>query len=62
MAEQKLTCIVCGKSNAEIPLLALDFNGQKYWLCPQELPTLIHEPQKLIGKLPGSEHLKGHAH
>jgi hypothetical protein len=28
-----------------------------YHICPQHLPVLIHNPQMLVGKLPGAEGL-----
>lgn len=52
------TCLNCGRSAAEIPLLTLDYRGQQYALCPQCLPILIHKPQTLAEKLPGAENLK----
>lgn len=54
MAEK--TCLNCGRSSNEIPLLNLEFRGETYQLCPQCLPVMIHTPQKLAGKLPGAEH------
>jgi len=52
------TCLNCGRSSAEIPLLALEYRGQEYAICPQCLPTLIHKPQNLAEKLPGAADLK----
>ncbi len=62
MAEQKPTCLVCGRTSAEIPMLAITFQDQQYWICPQDFPILIHEPAKLAGKLPGVERLEPHSH
>jgi hypothetical protein len=56
------TCIVCEQSSQEIPLLALEYQEQRYWICPQHFPILIHKPGQLIGKLPGAEKLHGHEH
>jgi len=56
------TCIVCEHSSDEIPLLAIESQGQQYWICPSHLPILIHEPAQLSGKLPGAEKLSGHQH
>ena len=62
MPETKPQCLACQRSSDEVPLIALEFQGQKYWICPQDFPTLIHQPQKLVGKLPGAERLQGHEH
>ena len=49
------TCLNCGKSSDEIPLLCLEYRAVTYWICPQCLPVMIHKPQNLAGKLPGAE-------
>jgi hypothetical protein len=53
-------CLVCEQTSQEIPLLAVEYQGKKYWICPQHFPILIHKPQQLVGKLPGAEKLSGH--
>lgn len=50
-------CLACNRNSHQIPLLALDYRGTDYWICPQHLPLLIHDPAQLIGKLPGAEDL-----
>jgi hypothetical protein len=56
-------CMVCDQSSQEIPLLAIEYQEQKFWICPQHFPILIHQPQRLVGKLPGAEKLQdGHEH
>jgi hypothetical protein len=39
-------------------LVGLDFKGYSYWICPQHIPVLIHDPSKLAGLLPGAETLE----
>ncbi len=56
------TCLNCGRSSAEIPLLTLEYRGETYHLCPQCLPTMIHQPHKLAGKLPGAENFEAANH
>ena len=51
------TCLNCGRSSDQAPLMSLDFRGETYYLCPQCLPVMIHKPQNLVGKLPGAETL-----
>ncbi len=50
------TCLNCGRTSQEIPLLALEYRGENYALCPQCMPVLIHKPHILADKLPGAEH------
>jgi len=54
MSEEPVhTCLSCKCTEEKIPLLALKFRGGTIHICPQCLPTLIHQPEKLAGKLPG---------
>jgi hypothetical protein len=48
-------CLVCGRSSSEVPLLSLHYQQDMVYICPQDLPILIHHPQDLAGKLPGAE-------
>ena len=57
MSDEKPQCVVCGQTNEDIPLLALDYRGQAFYICPQHFPLLIHKPHLLVGKLPGVENL-----
>ncbi len=56
------TCLNCGRTSQEIPLLTLDYRGQTYHLWPQCLPVMIHKPQSLAGKLPGAENFEPTEH
>lgn len=60
--EGQAGCLVCGKSSAEVPLLAFQFRGENRWICPQHLPILIHDPTRLAGLLPGAEGLEAADH
>lgn len=51
-------CLFCERGEHEIPLVQLDFKGRNPWICPQHIPVLIHDPQKLVGKLPGAENME----
>lgn len=62
MKDTSEKCLVCERSSQEIPLLVLQYQDQKFWICPQHFPILIHKPEELIGKLPGAEHLEAHQH
>lgn len=47
-----LTCLNCGTSELERPLITLKFQGQELYICPTCLPVLIHKPYELVDKLP----------
>jgi hypothetical protein len=48
-------CLACGRTANHVPLITLRFQNQEFWICPQHLPVLIHDPRSLTGKLPGAE-------
>ena len=52
-----IVCLNCNRADTEVPLLAMQFQGQSTWICSQCLPTLIHKPQQLAGKLQGIDPL-----
>lgn len=53
MTFSKEVCLHCGRDSNQIPLLALEYQGQEFSICAQHLPVLIHSPAKLADKLPG---------
>lgn len=53
MDEKK--CIICGKTVEEIPLTQFDYKAQSFWICPQHIPVLIHDPHKMTDLLPGAD-------
>jgi hypothetical protein len=62
MTEATPNCLECQATQDQVPLIKLIYQGQTYHICPEHFPLLIHSPQKLVGKLPGAENLKGHDH
>lgn len=56
------SCLACGRGAAETPLIPLDHRGTVHWICPQHLPILIHDPARLVGKLPGADGLRPAEH
>jgi len=58
MTDSKPECISCNRGDQETPLIKLTFQSTNYWICPQHMPLLIHNPAQLIGKLPGADKLK----
>lgn len=60
-------CVYCERNQNEVPLISLRFKEVELWICPQHMPVLIHDPNQLVGKLPGAENLApadehGHHH
>jgi hypothetical protein len=55
-------CLVCGRGSDVTPLLAFEYRGTTFRICPQHLPVLIHEPAQLAGKLAGAESLRPAEH
>lgn len=65
MTDSNSKCLYCKQDSDQVPLLRLQFRDTAFFICPQHLPILIHEPAKLAGKLPGVEDLSpapGHDH
>lgn len=55
----KRTCLACDRTSDETPVICLEYRGDRLWICPQHMPLLIHQPDRLVGRLPGAEALKG---
>lgn len=60
MSENTPRCLVCELTKQEVPLISILYQDQTYYICPQHFPILIHQPAKLVGKLPGAEKLQPH--
>jgi len=46
-------CIICKKTDQEVALLKFKFKGNKYSICSQHMPVLIHKAESLESLLPG---------
>ena len=55
-------CLVCEQTSDQIPLIAVSYQSNTYWICPTHFPIMIHKPTLLVGKLPGAENLQPHEH
>ncbi|MBN2745695.1 MAG: hypothetical protein JXR34_03140 [Bacteroidales bacterium] len=51
-------CVFCKRDDQQVPLVQLSYQSTAYWICPQHIPILIHEPSKLQGMLPGAEKMQ----
>ncbi len=54
-------CLVCERDSDAIPLLAFRYQGKSFWICPEHLPILIHQPARLADRLAGAESFAGAA-
>ncbi len=54
----KKTCLFCNRDAQQVPLVQLEYKGQNYYICPQHIPVLIHDPSQLEGLLPGAENMQ----
>ena len=57
-SESKKECIFCQRDDNQVPLVQLSYMQTSYWICPQHIPILIHNPAKLKGALPGAEDMQ----
>jgi hypothetical protein len=51
-------CLNCNRTEQEIPLVTLQYQGKQVYICSQCFPTLIHSPAKLTGKLKDAEKIQ----
>ncbi len=57
MRDEDARCVHCERGSAQVPLLALRFQGVELWICSEHLPILIHKPEQLMSKIPGAQRL-----
>jgi hypothetical protein len=50
-------CFACGQDSQRTPLVSLEYRGQQVWICPHDLPALIHDPRRLADRLPGADQM-----
>jgi galactose-1-phosphate uridylyltransferase len=58
MSDKSKACLFCERDQNQIPLVNLNYQGEKLYICPQHLPILIHDPTQLAGKLDGAEKMR----
>jgi hypothetical protein len=44
-------CLICARSEQELPLTAWRYQARDFWICPDCLPRLIHHRAQLAGRL-----------
>jgi len=58
MTPTNAKCLACERGDDATPLIPLEYRGGRFWICPQHMPMLIHDPASLAGRLPGAEGLR----
>jgi hypothetical protein len=51
-------CLSCDRPETAVPLISLRYDADQAWICSQCLPTLIHRPGQLAGRLANSDALE----
>jgi hypothetical protein len=52
-------CLVCKVSSKEIPVTKFYYQESEFYICPQHMPVIIHNPDQLIGLLDGADKFEG---
>ena len=52
-------CLVCKTASTVIPVTKFYYQENEFYICPQHMPVIIHNPQELIGLLAGADKFKG---
>ncbi len=55
MENHDKNCIICKKDEDQIPLVKFDYKQTSFWICPQHIPVIIHDPSQLNGLLPDAD-------
>ena len=62
MSASNHQCVFCQNGPELVPLIAMEYRGGTFRICPQHLPILIHQPDLLVGILEGAENFQPSAH
>lgn len=52
-------CLVCKRTQEEMPVTRFYYQKTEFYICAEHMPVLIHNPQQLIGILPGADEMPG---
>jgi hypothetical protein len=58
MENMDAKCVFCAQTQDVVPLVHFVYRGGDYFICPQHIPVLIHNPYQLAGMLPGADGLQ----
>jgi hypothetical protein len=56
------TCLNCGNSEMEVPLIAVRIAGGEAWICSPCMPVLIHKPEQMVGALQTAGKISAESH
>lgn len=62
MIDKQAFCLYCKCTSQQVPLIPVEYKDESYWICPEHLPILIHQPHLLANILPGIETIEGAEH
>ena len=48
--DKQSTCLNCGRTEAEIPLVTWRYQGRELWTCPDCIPAFIHERGNMLAR------------
>ncbi len=51
-------CLVCKKTSTEIPVTKFYYQESEFYICPQHMPVIIHNPKELIGLIDGADNFE----
>ncbi len=51
MEKEKNACLVCQRNDEQVPLIQITYKGNPLWICPEHMPILIHNTDKLMAML-----------
>lgn len=49
--ERVQTCLICGTTENERPLVSQRYRGHSIWVCTGCMPTVIHHPEQVAHRL-----------
>jgi hypothetical protein len=55
-------CLNCDRPETAVPLVAIRYDGQEGWICSLCMPVLIHNPERLMGRLARAESIPAAPH
>ena len=55
MTKELKKCYKCSRDENTVGLLEMTYRGVLYYVCPQHLPALIHQPAAVADLIPGAD-------
>ena len=51
-------CVNCDRSEEEMPLINIQYKGEKIFVCSGCMPVLLHSPAKMVGKIQDADKIQ----